>query len=488
MKRIFTLLLIFLLCASLASCSLVTLPGGEDTGGDALGTDTVSPSDSAGVQTPSPHTPPDRLASAREEAKAALDAAPAGDFDGMSFIFTCTSSAAAFGEEDSPLAVSREKHSLLSQLNDRLNTSIIVTEATYEDILRGITDTANSGMVYTHMLALEAYRIGTLSYNGYLGNINSLPFVDLTKPYYDSDVCAAFTTPSGTWAVYGDGILDHSDIAAVYYNSSVFSLTGYAEPESFVREGAWTLDRFSECIKTASGSDTFVDGAHFAVVTPDTERTLRSFYIGSGMESVTVSDKGKLTASDNGAMGDRVVSAVKCALSSFRGGAVEGTSVEEIFFSGNALFYIGTLGSVSEFYNMGDVWGMLPMPGVDAMTSYRSPIDRTAQVVCYPNSAYANETGIMLESLFCASYKLSAAALRDDFLHKYVRNEKTMEMLGYILSDVRADFVLGFGDEYARYGENTIGTFMSACSSDAAYSKLYKTARTAANKSLVYVR
>ena len=477
-----------MLSLALVSCSPVSLSGGSDTGSGVLGTDTLSPSDSTEQDTGHEHTPPDRLASAREQAKAALDSAPTGNFDGMSFIFTCTSSAAAFGEEDSALALSREKHAIVSALGERLNTSIIITEATYEDIYRGITDGTNAGMVYTHMLTLDAYRIGTLAYNGHLGNINSLPFVDLSRPYYDADVCAAFTTPSGTWAVYGDGLRDYGEIGALYYNSRLFSLTGMPEPESFVREGAWTMDKLAECIKAAVSVDVFLTGGYSAVVADDTDRALRSFYIGSGMESVSADARGKLKAQDNAATGDKVSSAVRTVLSSFRGGALEGTSVDEIFFSGAALFYVGTLDSVGEFYNMDDVWGMTPMPSAEPAASYRSPIDRSTQVVCYPDSAYASETGIMLESLFCASYKLLDAAVRDDFLHKYVRNEKTMEMLGYILSDVRADFVLAFGDEYARYSDNTIGTFMTACRSDTAYSKLYRTARSAADKSLAYVK
>ena len=481
-------MLVVAILLSLVSCSLVTLPGGADTHTDTERTDTDTAPESTDGDDTHPSATPDRLASARDEAAAALRAAPTGNFDGMSFIFTCTSSVAAFGEADSPRALSREKYALISKLNDRLNANIIVTEAVYEDILRGLTEGSGAGMVYTHMLSLDAYRIGTLSYNGHLGNINALPFVDLTKPYYDSDVCAAFTTPAGTWAVYGDGCKDYDDIGAIYYNSRLFALTGSSEPEVFVREGAWTLDKFAECIKAAVASDTFADGTHTAVVTPDTERSIRSFYIGSGMTSVTASETGKLTASDNGALGDRVVSSLKTALSSFKGGALEGTSVEEIFFGGQALFYVGTLGSVEKLYNMGDVWGMLPMPTADGGAEYRSPIDRTTRVVCYPNSAYANETGIMIESLFSASYKLTDAALRDDFLHKYVRNEKTIEMLGYVMGDVRADFLLAFESEYTRYGENTIGTFMSACYSNTAYSRLYKTARTAANRSLAYVK
>ena len=482
MKKLLILLLCVLTCISSASCSLGAGQPSDSTRPQDTESDKATASPDSTDAPDAPAATPDRLSAAKEEAESALSSAPTGDFDGMSYIFTRMSSA-VFGDVSDATVLSREQNDRISLLGERLNVNIIVTEASYEDILSGLGTSESSGMIYSHMLSVNASKIGSLNYAGYLGNFNSLPFIDLSRPYYDADVCAQFATPSGIYAVYGDAVCDYDSLGAVFYNSRIAESFGYDDLEGAVRDGAWTLDLLGACVKSVSSSD---NTDIYAIGASSAESMLSRFYISAGMQSAKLAS-GKLTANNNAEQGDRLAAAVKELLLSF-GESYDGISAEEQFFVGECMFYIGRLGEVSDFYCMTDVWGLLPMPTLDGGSSYSTPLYFDTQLICFPKQADASETGIMTENLFACSYKVGDQALRYDFLHKYVRNAKAIEMLGYICSDKSADLVLAYGDEYPKYRDNTIGVFISACESETRYSKAIKKSLTQANKSISYVK
>lgn len=482
MKKLLILLICILMCISAVSCSFgAGQPSDSTRPQDTNASDTDSSPDTMD-ESDAPTSAPDRLSAARGEAASALASAPTADFDGMSYIFTCMSGA-VFGDTSEATVLSKEQNDRISVLAERLNVNIIVTETSYEDMLSGLSSSASSGMIYSHMLSVDASRMGYLTYAGYLGNVNTLPFVDLSHPYYDADVCAQLATSSGVYAVYGDAVCDYDSLGVVFYNSRIAESLGYDGLEGAVRDGAWTLDLLGACVKSVKASG---DTDIYAVGASSAESMLSRFYVSAGMQSVTLKD-GKLSANNNAALGDKLSAAMKTLFLSFEE-SYDGISAEEQFYLGTTMFYIGRLGEVREFYCMADVWGLLPMPTLDGGSEYHTPLYSDTQLVCFPREANASETGIMLENLFAASYKIGDAALRDDFLHRYVRNAKAIEMLGYICSDKVSDFVLLYGEEYPKYRDNTIGVFISACESETLYSKAIKKSLTQANKSLSYVK
>ncbi len=489
MKRVLSLICALLLCLPLVSCSLIsfdTEPDGTGEGADTKKEQNTQ--DTSGTGTNSADTSvTGRFDSAWAESYAALDAVATADLGGLSYIITCSSSEAVFGDFEGETLLSRTKYERIMTLSERLNADIIVDEATTSDIVDGLNKNKDSGMVYSHLIAVRSDIVGTLNYQGLVGNINALPFVDLSKPYYDADFCEELRTPSGLYAIYGDACRDEDSYTVMFYNDAYATELGYDGLEGAVKDGKWTLDLLGECVKAASAAKES-GGGYVAAVSPDSTDMFRAFYVSSGMDSVLL-EGGKLVLHDNRDLGDAVVSGVKKLLSSYYGGAVEEKSSEQIFFDGGALFYVGTLGAVRDIYNMPDVWGLLPMPAVEEGGGYRTPMSAATHVICYPASnVNANETGIMIESLFACSYKILDAMFFDGFLHGYVRNEKTLDMLGYVLSDVRTDFALFYGEEFANFGTGTVRAFVSSCYDDTAYSRRFAQNRTAATRSLTFVK
>lgn len=463
----------------LTSCSFIIIGGSKDS----VSTDAVTQLESAPADD---NYIENRFNSARAEAKSALDAVAEGDYDGMMFLFVCSDLAAAFGDANSERVLPREKYARIKTLNERLNTDIILSEVPYDEIAAGLMTNENSGMVFAHMLEVEVFRVGTLAQAGLVGNMHALPFIDFTKPYYDSNFVEDMDTPSGLFAIYGDACMDENKPKAVYYNERIAIEAGVQELEAVVREGAWTLDKLAECIKAADASSDV--GSYSGAVIPQTADFLNTVYVGAGLKSTKL-EGGELTLADNSERLDNILVKLKdfvplCVLDTD-----DEAPAEHIFMDGGALFYIGSLGGVRDFYHMDDTWGVLPIPTADGGVDYRSAVHPYTQVVCYPSSGVkAAETYVMIDSFFACSYKIFDAALEDDYLHSYARNAKPLGMLGYIMSGIRFDLLDGYGEVCPRAKAATFKALEQSYWDDILYSERFAGLRTDGNADLALVK
>lgn len=460
---------------------------GTGAGGSQSGKDDViapdSESDSGHVS-----TPVDRIADARAEADLALAAVQTGDFDGMSFIVTCTSQIEMFGEYEEPTLISQEQYVRMDTLGTRLNLSIIQTEADIESIRQGLKNEKNSGMIYAHLLLVDARDVGGLHYSNLIGNVGSLPFVDLSKPYYDAEFCEYMRTPSGLYALWGDACRDYDSMMCVFYNDTLRASLEIEELDLLARSGAWTYDKMAEYAKLAAASSTETD-AVYGVLNADSDKFFRSAFVAAGMDSVTLSGK-TLSLNDNTTLGDSLAENIKKVIESgaYTAGDVVDRISEDVFFDGDGLFFISSLGATKSIFNMKDVWGLLPIPAIEDGGGYAAPMTKKTSVICYPRSASdLNEIGIFVESLFACSYKVIDAAYCDTYFHSYVRNQDTYDMLKLVLGKVRGDFALCYSDEFTNYSKGTFDSFVNACWKKTPYSVFFANNRAAANRSLAYV-
>ena len=117
------------------------------------------------------------------------------------------------------------------------------------------------------------------------------------------------------------------------------------------------------------------------------------------------------------------------------------TFAKETFLAGKSLFYIGTLGELSEFANAPLQTGLLPLPKYDTATkNYPYLLDQTALPVfaCPINVTSTEGTGIMLSALNAAS----CAELEELFLQSaenQVRDNGSSLMLPYCIGSLFFD-------------------------------------------------
>ena len=429
----------------------------------------------------------DRLSAAMSAAEAALSAAPKLDFEGMTFIITSTDGKGVFGETAGATTISKEKHMRLKYITEKLNVNIITVTDSIENMLDGIKKANNSATVYTHLLHVEGRHVGSLLYNGMIGNVEALPYVDTSKPYYDAAFCEEMKTPSGLYALYGEALRCYEQTSAVFYNESLREKLGIAEPDGLVYSGEWTYDKMTELAKAAQAASTD-ESKLYGILNTDSSDLFSSAYVASGVDSVDLD--GSLTVRNNTEILDAVSAKLRELTSSgaYFAESVEDVSAESAFASGKGLFLISKLEAVDKIYNMSDVWGVLPLPTVSG-AGHTLPHTKSLPVICYPSaSADLAETGVVIESIFASSYKIIDAAYFDTYFHYYVRNEKSMDMFAYLLGSERTDFALYFTDEFANFSKATLGAFADACTGTEAYSKIFERNKRAANRSLGYIK
>ncbi len=430
---------------------------------------------------------PDRLSEAMAEAEAALSAAPKLDFEGMTFIITSTDSKGVFGESVGATTVSKEKYMRLKYIAERLHVNIVTATDSIDNIFESMKKASNSASVYTHLLHVEGRHVGSLAYNGMIGSIEALPYVDTGKPYYDSAFCEEMKTPSGLYALYGEALRDYGQMSAVFYNEALRERLGLAELEGLVYSGEWTYDKMTELAKAAQAASTD-ESKLYGMLNSDSSDLFSSAYVASGVDSVELD--GSLTVRDN----TEILDAVSAKLRELTGSgayfaaSVEDTTAESAFASGKGLFLASKLEAIEKIYNMPDVWGVLPLPTVSG-TGHALPHTKSLRVICYPStSADLAKTGVFIESVFASSYKIIDAAYFDTYFNHYVRNEKSMDMLSRLFAAERTDFTLYYTDEFANFSKATLSAFSDACTGTEAYSEIFERNKRAANRSLGYIK
>jgi hypothetical protein len=208
------------------------------------------------------------------------------------------------------------------------------------------------------------------------------------------------------------------------------------------------------------------------------------------MNSVRLSGN-ELILNDNTELGDALVGCVRGLLASdsYYIGGEEKKGSQQAFYDGEGLFFVTALSSVEKIYNMKDVWGLMPLPSVKEGEEYKAPMSTSSAVVCFPASATDTDlVGIMVESLFASSYEILDAAFFDTYLHHYVRNEKTLDTLLVLMGGNTTDFAVCYADEFDNYNKGAFGAFEESCLGDELYSAIFKRNKTAAQRSLRYVK
>ena len=90
--------------------------------------------------------------------------------------------------------------------------------------------------------------------------IDELPYVDLSKPWWDKDVNQGFSIKGHLMMINGDiSPYSFNLTACMYFNKKLFDKYDLEYPYQLVRDGKWTLDKLIELTKDFT-ADTDGDG------------------------------------------------------------------------------------------------------------------------------------------------------------------------------------------------------------------------------------
>jgi len=283
-------------------------------------------------------------------------------------------------------------------------------------------------------------------------DFNEIPYIDLSKPWWDQNLIKDITLADKLYIAPGDLSLSHySTTMNLTFNKDLIRDYALDDPYRLVRENKWTLGKFFEMMKSCS-QDLNGDGIydkedlyglsalHFTIIP--------SVSIGAGMEYISKSINDlPVFAMDNPLFVERFSNVIAGL---FESGPIlynpasknlPHVYIIEVFEKNQALFYIEVLHNAHYFRAIDADVGFLPHPKYDeAQKNYITLVLDATYMAVPITSADLERTGIILEALCAESRKRVIPAYYDKMLKtKLARDEESGEMLDIMFSTRRSD-------------------------------------------------
>ncbi len=337
----------------------------------------------------------------------------------------------------------------ISNVQNALNVKIVNTfdefGANIQDIVKQSIQAGDDAfdIVFTHCI----YGIGDYATGNMLYNLDALPNLDLTNPWWNREIIDTFRIGTETYYAYGDIILSNPD--AIYFNKTI--ATEYDMPDHYarVKEGTWTYDVFLEEIKTVSidlNGDGKMDGADKVGISGDMTESLSALPFACGVRLTKVTEDGL----ELDFFSDKVVDIFNKTYDVFMDKSVsqiyfrQFEDVTQTFVDNRALFGIGDTSSMVGYRDYEIDFGILPMPKYDeAQESYQCLV--WTKLCCVPTTVQRPElVGACLEQFAYESADVQTAYNEVLIRGKSTRDVESLEMLDIIYDSQVGDIGLNY--------------------------------------------
>jgi len=337
---------------------------------------------------------------------------------------------------------------------------------TIEPIIRTTDIKAIFGMVKKSILADDdAYQlvlthnqagVYELSCGGFVQDWNTIPIIDLEKPWWTQRMNDALTVNGALLPATSDFIL--FDPLVIYFNKRMAQEFDMGDIYQIVRDGKWTWTKLTELAKQApkdlNGDGKMNKEDQYGLVTHVGWRLLAS-QSACDMYQTRIGDDGypeyALKNEKYGNLLNMLYELIFDGNQTFRGDWND-SYVEDppiTMGSDRALFIIDPLCSAKR-YRVYDVeFGILPYPKYDdAQQGYFSYSQTGFMMI--PNTADPEFVGAVSEALAAESYRLTVPAYYDVVLtSKLARDEESVDMIDIIFRGATTDFGQVFSNWHA---------------------------------------
>ncbi|MCQ2432790.1 MAG: extracellular solute-binding protein [Clostridia bacterium] len=329
-------------------------------------------------------------------------------------------------------------------VEEKYNVTIVGESDTDGNVNSMIKKEVTSGLNDHDIFYSNCY-VAPIASAGYLYEINNLPNVNLSNPWWDTAALKGLSVDNRVYLVTGDisptSLLTSS---CLVFNKVLFANNDMEAPYQLVRDGKWTIDKLAEMTKGLSydrngdGKMTMGDDLYsFSSWMCDSPYSL--FYGSGGTLSVKDANDIPSVSFDYDKISsiyDKIYEIIIDNDSYFVTDANQYPTTYQNFANGDAYFCEITLQKIDSFLrDMKDDYGILPIPKWDeAQELYMSCVNGAGGYAVVPNNAADPErTGMMMEALGAGAYDIISPALYDVITKtRNVRDEESAEMVEYI--------------------------------------------------------
>ena len=293
--------------------------------------------------------------------------------------------------------------------------------------------------------------------------VSKLPYVDLSKSWWDSDVIAESALGGKTYGLLGDiNVIDNQATYCLFFNKDLASEYNTGDIYDIVRSGNWTIDEMNRCCKLVANDingDSVMDyndqwgmlaSGNIAITFMWSCGGMLGKINSIGEVDFTLDNEKNINALNKSydffAQRDVVLDANSIP-------AIEsiGTNWDvqrSIFNNGRALFLGTTIQGVDFFRDMEDEFGIIPLPKYDSTQDeyIATAQEWMATMFMAPRSASNPErTSIILEAMASSAQSKITPVYYDSVLRrKLTRDNESSEMLDIIYDSRVFDIVYAY--------------------------------------------
>jgi len=282
---------------------------------------------------------------------------------------------------------------------------------------------------------------------GLLYEINSVPYIDLTKPWWDKDVANDLSFSKRLYGVAGDLCFAHySAVMPMFFNKKMLADFGLESPYQLVKDGKWTLDKFADMSKGASvdldGNGKWDQNDQYGfmslnfLVYPSFMLSAGEKFVRKDADDVPYFAAGSPRFVD---VYEKIVDILNAGDHRFFDADAAGNHrFQDFMFPGNQVLFWHELMNWSKILrDMESDFGIIPTPKYDeAQEIYYSRVFNATMMAIPVTVTDIEREGIILEALCAESYKSVKPVYYDTMLKtKISRDEESGEMLDIIFAN-----------------------------------------------------
>ena len=332
---------------------------------------------------------------------------------------------------------------------DRYGITFDISVDEYSTVNTKISNSVKAGsdefdLCYVHMVSGAS-----LAQSNSVLPFEKLPYVDLSKPWWDKAIGNGFSIRNNLMMVNGDlSPTSFSITSCLYFNKTMFDKLDLEYPYQLVKDGKWTLDKLFEYTKDIS-SDVDGDGK----VTPTSKDDIfglsswyldvpYSFYYAAGGMLVS-KDQDDVPYYDPQIERDtkiygKIYDVIITNNAYYETNVSDFPNVAKLFADGRALFLDAKLSTAEELRDMDNEFGIIPVPKLDeAQAEYKSFVNGAASMICVPatvKEADREYVSVIIEAMAAEAYKTVTPVLYETYLkRKVTRDAESAEMIDVIV-------------------------------------------------------
>jgi len=456
-KPLFAALLALSMMFSAVSCGLIVIhdtPVWEDLPVDTEAEQTMAHHEFA------EYNKFDDPTDGRALAEKLLSELPKADYAGETF-FISTPSIDYISPDDTASVVSRLAAERNATVEDLLNVNLITTNESADAILDRMERSVLSGAYYSDLLMIPSSYVGKFQVMKALVDIQTMPYFDLDKPYFNQSSSDATSAGYATYAVAGDASLNPKSYPAVYLNADILREGGFEPDEiySAVAGNNWTWDKLLEYTEVISQI-----GSYNTLTTNLSSNEFIDIVFKSAGNDYIIAKERKTPII--GYKPETAAKTVENLRAMYSDPAVQigvADGVVQDFAAGKTLFMVEKLHVLDWMVNSEVQWGVAPLPCGENSNSYRTVMSSDHLMFAVPiNHSNTEMVSLTLMALNAASH----GYIHDEFVEynmTYVlRDNGSVNMLDIILDTATFDFGLTFGKAYPEIADATYNLVRSS--------------------------